>query len=416
MREKSIKNDTARLSREQLQLLACLKAYIAGEKAEVITDLCDEKALSALYALAYQHKLIPVVGETLIAGSSAAETEVGKNLLFNAKKQAVKQAYLADTFCAFCNELSALGFRPAVLKGELCRRLYAKGELRLSSDEDLFIFEKDSEGCVKAMLDMGFSAPSGAAPEWDASGVMTLNSESGLHIEVHKKLFAGSRIPECVCAHFDDIKGLDADKSGSAEISCFAPTDELLYLICHAAKHFQGSGFGPRAIADIAAFTMRRYNEIDFSALSGLLKQAGLYTFACAVYDICERYLGYDNTAFPLPMLGEGKDGTDMLLDCISGGIYGTATLARAQSAKYTIGAAGGDSNAKTTAKALFPPADKLAEEYPFLKKCRLLLPVAWGKRIIKYLSSGRNDGQAGARIGRERTALLKQYGLFDEK
>ena len=42
-------------------------------------------------------------------------------------------------------------------------------------------------------------------------------------------------------------------------------TDHLLYLILHALKHFLYSGFGIRQVCDIALFSERYRDEIDWS-------------------------------------------------------------------------------------------------------------------------------------------------------
>ena len=409
----SAKRKTKSLTGAELQLLSCLKAYIAGGKAEIVIDLHDERSLAELFSLAYFQKLMPVVADTLIKGSEAENTQAANSFMRTARRQAVKQAYLAEEFISFYGELSRRGFRPAVLKGELCRRLYSEPELRLSSDEDLLISEAEFSGCTAAMLDMGFSYAS--APKEgeaaDESGVIALNGPTGLHIELHDRLFDGLPAFLGLKRYFLESASFTENTDGGAAMRSLVPQDELLYLISHAAKHFTGGGFGVRTAADIAAFTMRYYDELDLEALAAQLKLAGCYKFACAVYDIAVGYFGYDAERFPLPMLSEKTESFDMLVDCLGGGVYGTATKARAQSAKYTRGATDGVSNTSTALRTLFPSASELNKTYTYLNKCRLLLPAAWASRIIKYLRSGRKDGQSGARLGRERTALIRQYG-----
>jgi len=55
-----------------------------------------------------------------------------------------------------------------------------------------------------------------------------------------------------------------------------------------------------------------------------------------------------------------------------------------------------------------------MERKYPYLKNKPLLLPIAWTDRIIRY---GKSSSRASStlRIGNERVALLKRYGVIAE-
>ena len=50
---------------------------------------------------------------------------------------------------------------------------------------------------------------------------------------------------------------------------------------------------------------------------------------------------------------------------------------------------------------------------FPWVKKSALLLPAAWGVRIVRYLRRGSLSAAESIRIGNERIELLKKYGIL---
>ena len=66
----------------------------------------------------------------------------------------------------------------------------------------------------------------------------------------------------------------------------------------------------------------------------------------------------------------------------------------------------------------MFPPIEILEGRYPYLQKHKLLLPIAWGQRIVTYgkEQTERNDGNKiveSLKIGKERIALMRKYGII---
>jgi|GEM_PF-61182 len=401
------------LAPEEEQLLECLRAYAAGGKARLIIDPKSESELGGLIDLAHKHKLLPVVCGTLAGESALFKSGAAAAWRAQAKRQAAASALRSHEFCGVINALRERGCEPVVLKGELLKRLYSDPHSRLSSDEDIYLAADGAEGCLALLKGLGFAADDGA----DAGAeVVSVTSRSGLHLELHRVLCGGMRGGEA--RHFEGALARTVYVSGGeAELRSFAPTDEVYYLICHAAKHFASCGFGVRTALDIAVYTMRNYKELDLAELERLLEASGLICFASGVYDMAAKHMGYDAKEYPLPFImkdgGFIADGGAMLADCLAGGVYGKSSMQRAQSAKYTKDAqAGQGSHFKTLLSAAFPKKGSIEGEYPFVKEHPMLLPLAWGKRILKYLASGRRDAEAGAAIGRKRIRLLQSYGM----
>lgn len=412
---KAAKNSINGLSPVCAQLMECLRAYVHACPARVLPGI-DPDTVNSLFALAHLHKALPVACDTLRRHEELFTSKEAASWKKTAKTQAVMAAYLSRTFCTLLSQLEKKGIEPIVLKGEAVRRLYYAGELRISADEDIYLPGSEAEACAQALFELGYDSPrfTSEGVKWDDSGVAAFSGSSGLHIELHRSLLPNNRLAASAREHLASAH-LNTIRMGGGElpIRALSPVDELFYLVCHAAKHFASCGFGVRCIADIAAYSMRYYDDIDTELFARLLKESRLEGFARGVYAIAVRRLDYDIARFPMPFYSSKVTGDDMLSDCLSGGVYGKNGYGRAQSAKYTVAAASGGSRAGTAARAVFPSRQSLESEYPFVKKSVLLVPAAWAARIFKYLRSGRRDGQRGASIGRKRARLLKKYGMI---
>ena len=112
------------------------------------------------------------------------------------------------------------------------------------------------------------------------------------------------------------------------------------------------------------------------------------------------------------------------MADLLDSGVYGGARMSRRHSSTLTLNAVSAQKKGETASphllKTVFPSARALEGRYPYLKTKRYLLPVAWLNRLVQYRKETRRVEQNGAaeavRIGGERIALLRQYGILDAK
>jgi len=69
--------------------------------------------------------------------------------------------------------------------------------------------------------------------------------------------------------------------------------------------------------------------------------------------------------------------------------------------------------------KSVFPSMKYMSGKYAYLEKHPYLLPIAWGSRIVTYGKSTRErkggDPAKSIRLGNERVALLKEYGIIED-
>ena len=108
------------LTATERQFLHIAKAAVSG--GEVTAESVD---WPAVFALAGQQKLLPIVFEAVRKTPAAAENAA----LFAAVKQQVIAQVLHQTvrsaeFSDLYHKLRSAGLRPIVVKGQLCSRLY----------------------------------------------------------------------------------------------------------------------------------------------------------------------------------------------------------------------------------------------------------------------------------------------------
>lgn len=118
----------------------------------------------------------------------------------------------------------------------------------------------------------------------------------------------------------------------------------------------------------------------------------------------------------------EETDPAPLLQDMLEGGLHGAVSTTRLHSAGITMQAAEADRQGREPKPSLlpivFPSAKSLASRYPYLRKAPVLLPLAWGRRILHYATEirGRSDGEGTGEsllLGRKRVRLLELYGMI---
>ncbi len=403
MEERKIKENTRSF------FLALLRAALHGDRA----DLPEEVDWPAVFKLAGDQHVLPMILE-------AAWRSGASEVFLNQARPAGMRLMMTQTrrtaaFLSLYQNLAGKGLYPLVLKGLVCRVLYPEPDLRLSGDEDLLIRKEDFRAVHEALLGSGLSCDS-ADPSEELSEITYGGGD--LRIELHLSPFP----PEEAA-----YGGLNALFEGAQERAVFtetqgirirtlSPTDHLLYLICHAYKHFLYSGVGIRQVCDIGMFSEHFREEIAWDRIRKACEEYRIALFAAALFAVSERHLGF---AVPEAFGDLETDEDPLLLDMLEGGVFGAAEEDRLHSASITLEAAAARRQGRKSRGLLapvFPSLRSMKEKYPYLNKYPFLLPAAWSRRLGEYLSRrGKEVSPAESiRIGKERIGLLRKYGIID--
>ena len=456
-----------------------LEAFGAALKNEQVTwtqPLTGEE-WEALFRMASQHHVQPMIYETVgrcpAAQNGGRDDAVSMYLLFqkhSAMQMMMLQTQMTSEFLQIYQSLRAAGVQPLVVKGIVCRSLYPKPDQRISGDEDLLVQSEEFALCHKILTDLGMTV---ADPEMnieEAYEVPYNRMGSAIYLEIHKSLFPPEQVAYgglnqyFVKAHEYaveasigpdmrvTIRGKERAAAGENAVAVngaggegeplnveepsvvtLPPTDHLFYLICHAFKHFLHSGVGIRQAADMALFANAYGAYIDWEQILENCRQIHAEKFAAAIFRIGEKYLCFDpdRAGYPASWRAINMDESALLMDILSGGVYGDSSMSRKHSSTITLNAAEAGRKGKRSGspgsllRTVFPSARDMKGRYPYLGKHPvLMLPRAWVSRILHYYremiddtgpaARGNNSVAESVRIGNQRVALMKEYDILE--
>jgi hypothetical protein len=414
------------MERRNELFLQAYRCALKGERLPIQEDVTGEE-WTAILDIARIHNLLPMIFEAVYDQPGLKDMPVAASCRGAVRREVFSQTMRTVEFLQLYGKLRRAGVTPLVVKGMVCRNLYPLPDHRPSGDEDVLIPPEQFETAHRVMLGFGMTTEEPEENFESKYEIPYRKAGSSLYIELHKHLFQPrSGAYGHLNGYFEGVhdRAVEEKIQGAAILS-MAPTDHLFYLICHAFKHFLHSGFGIRQVSDINLYATHYGSRIDWAQVLENCREIKAEKFAAAMFRIGENYLVFDPVAACYPhqwreiLVDEGP----MLADLLAAGVYGASDMSRKHSSNITLTAVENQKQGKNASggvlKSLFPAAKDLEGRYPYLKKHRVLLPVAWASRIITYgreTASGiGNSAGESIRIGTERVALMKQYGILDE-
>ena len=398
------------LTATERQFLHIAKAAVSG--GDFPAESVD---WPAVFALAGQQKLLPIIFEAVRKAPAAVENAA----LFAAVKQQVIAQVLhhtmrASEFADLYQKLRAAGLHPVVVKGQLCSRLYPLRDHRISADDDILIPDGEFFACHEQLLANGLTTDTPADEFATADEVSYTKKGSPLYIELHRHLFDSAEDAHDELNHFfADLNPVEIDG-----LLAMPPHEHLLYLLLHAYKHFVRSGIGLRQFCDIGLWAWEYHDEIDWQRLHDQCASVHAATFAAAAFRIARDYLGID---FDLPTPWDASIDVEPLLhDTLCGGVYGSNDLTRLHSSTVTLNAvkASRTGEKSSVLRTVFPKREYLERRFPYLKKRPYLLPVAWAQRLAHYAGEKKtgtdNSASGSIKLAKERIELMKRYGVME--
>ena len=400
----------------QRQLLYCLSAFKRGEKQAESAGL-NEEEWERLYLAAAIHKMQAMVFETMwnVPGFCAGHRELLLRWRREALVQMAGQTARSRKIVELSTVLREKGLAHAVVKGIVCRELYSRPDLRPSGDEDVYIDPADRVRCGEILAENGLRLF-----QQDEDVDHWHDAVTGLHIELHTSLTSGSKREDekledyfrQQLAHNITVRVTDG------QVSTLPYTAHLVFLVCHALKHFLTGGFGIRTLCDVAVFLEKHHREIDLTNTQALVEEIHARGFLDQILAVGQTWLGMDpeSWGWEYSMKPEPEE---LLLDCLEAGVYGQSTLSRKHSAGMVLQAAEDEKVRPGLMSTLFPPRSSMENRYPVLKDHPSLLPACWLRRIGSYaLEVGHSRGKENSPVesvslGKKRTEMMVRYGIF---
>ncbi len=397
--------------------LKILKTALEGRAFSAGEALLPEE-WQRIFSLAEQHNVLPLVYQAVYGLKNMPIPTVA--VKSRVRQLVMLQTVKTDELMQLYRRLDAEGVAPLIVKGFVCRNLYPEPDLRLSTDEDMLVAPENLKKCIEIMKEFGMYTEL-SDNEIDTAYEIPFYRNGGmLYIELHKSLFPPG---DEICGEWNSFfKGVFDRAEKAFGVYTLSPTDHVLYLICHAFKHFVYSGFGIRQVCDLVLLLNACGASVDWQRVFEKCRSINAEIFAAALLRMGIEYLGLDaeKACVPGAFLNIDIDCTELLEDIISGGIYGSSSDSRLHSSNMTLEAVSADKRGRvgraSIKSSLFPPVDSLKGRYTYLKSRPYLLPAAWAERFWHYAKTMHRTNRTPSetiKVGAKRIELMKKYGII---
>lgn len=408
------------MEKTNLEFLSLLKSSLKNEKYD--GEKIDFEDLVYIYKMSEIHHVVPMVYNAAYNEDFFKECDANFQAMFksSAFRYIFSQIQRTNHFLEVYKKLSEKNIKILVFKGIIFRNMYNNPDDRISSDEDILIKKEDYEKIKEFFLSEGF--------EFIDKGeeCAYFSKSTGLCIEVSTSLFSHeSKAYGHLNKLFEDVFEksikINIDK---IDILTLSHEQHLIYIVFHNMKHFLTGGFGIRQVADFSKYIETYGEYINWEKFWYDLKDLNYDTFALNLIEISLKYLGFNNDKITYPdnitSFDELKNSQkyyinseSLINDILDAGVFGASTMDRKHTALMTLDAVE-DKKKSNRLKAVFPNVNYLKDNYTYLQKYPILLPVAWGQRILSYLKKNKTSSYINTmELGKQRIELLKEYKII---
>ncbi len=355
------------MSAEKEYFIHLLSCFLNGKKPEARASVDWE----AMYKLADMHdvqaivaqeiKLLPVEYRPKDKLKSTFNKSIGYTIQSADTRNAVKET-LEDFLTQ--NQIDHL-----FVKGSVICKYYPVPEFRISSDIDVIIREKDADKLVELLKTK--------KGDFRYGGMECIEFyTNGFRVEIH----TGSNVKS---DYFDDVFAVSGQSGDyTFELDQY---DHLLYVLCHLCQHLKHMGAGIRMVMDIDAL-VRSIENFDEQAFAEKCKKDGYEKSWEAVSSLSKLWFDTPVTS-KIDFSQEKNLYAQFEKVILDGGLFGFENYNLGD--YYISQNLGTDEkiSLRTRIKALislfFPEKEVIAGQYPYVKKSKMLFPLAYLQRML---------------------------------
>ena len=315
--------------------------------------------------------------------------------------------------------LNANNIPYVILKGVASASYYKEPMLRMMGDVDVLVASESISKSDKLLKSIGFVT----TDDIDGDNMhIGYKRKDGVACELHRRIngVPNNSVGDIVNKYLNDIFEKSEEYKTSNGI-CIVPSKfhHCLILLLHTASHLTSEGVGLRHLCDWAVFVNSFTNDEFVNTFEKPLKDMGLWRFAQLLTLCCIKYLGCDAKDWA------GETDEDLLekiiTDILNGGNFGVNDLERYSQIKYIsdreIGAV---AQKNAFVQLLCSINAKSKNEFPFVKKSVVFLPVGWLFTICKHLYLiiiGKRyiDGVSIITNAKKRKDIYDEFRLFEK-
>ena len=405
----------------QRQIIYMLSAAIRKKNVKFKSD--EKINWNEVLEESEAHKVTPLIYSSINRAEALniMDESTLSTLKKNVFKSSITQSSHIKNVASVLERFNNAGIPIIVLKGLVVRDYYPIPDLRTMCDADVLVHEEDLEKVSALMISLGFNQ----IKENDDHGAHIVFYKGSTVFEVHwtlinDRFFKGDKSFEDKL--WDDAMDVTV---GGVKTKSLSLEDLAVHLCTHMAVHLAYSGFGVRQLTDLVVLVEKKGHLIDWKAFLNKSKECGVYTFAIAIFNICNRLFDME---MPKEIKGEknikNKYIEQLIQDIFDSGVHGKKSNDRVFAAEFAFdqgeGAADGSvSIIKKFMKLLFPPIRQMSDKYNYAKKFILLAPIAWIHHLIEGIlnkdynfSSKMKMATSTVSVANKRNKLLKELEL----
>lgn len=352
------------LSSFETGIITLLNNALKGENQPLPADFDYSK----VYDFGIKHQILPMLyyGGASLPEFVASDTE-NKMLFATMQLTALSENQLIE-IDRVCKEFDKNGIEYLKLKGSIIKRLYPQHEMRVMSDADILIREKQMDKIKDVMTGLGLKYELMSDHEWVWSGDV-------LAFELHRRVVATRQ--KDFYSFFGDGWRLGHKKDDDRCEYVMSLEDELVYLFTHLSKHYREAGIGIKHLTDIYLF-LEKHPNLDHKYINASLEKLGLLKF-------------FENVKRTLDVWFKGTECDEVsrfiTAKIFENGVYGTMIAdMKARAVRLSKGTNVRGAKLKRYVQLIFPKYKYMYLIYPFLRKYPIMLPFMWVWRLITAL------------------------------
>lgn len=279
------------------------------------------------------------------------------------------------------DELEKHQIRYVPMKGWRMKNLYPRPDMRSMCDVDVLVDSDNLSEVKNVLIPIGFQLEEHGANHDEYLKLPHITTE------IHWTLFPEiSPYYEYFLDYMDRVKAVE----GSEYHYEMGNEDFYLHLIAHLAKHFaEGGGTGIRSFMDIYIYNKVYGDTLDQTYLKKELEKLNLEEFAVIIKELAFAWFAEGLT------LEEREKYPEITEFVLNNGMYGT----KEAGVVSKMGADAQKSKGKYLLRRFFPPLSFLKGQFRVLEKAPWLLPVFWGVRAVRSVTTHRDRFAAEMKI-----------------
>lgn len=336
------------------KLIEIIKSRLAETKENFIID-------ERTFKLAKYHSLVSFLYEKMsLKTDKKIQTEV-QQIYFSELRRDTLQLKELEKITLLL-EKEAISCLP--LKGSFLKYLYPETNLRKMCDLDILVKEEDFLQACHLLKKEGYQLKSRSENHFE------FEKEPFYVVELHQKLLSKKEYGANI---FEDIFARSYLKEGYHFVYEMRNEDFYLFMLCHLLKHYLSGGTGLRSFVDIYVF-LKKYEVLNWEYIQMQI-QTTKYSKELDFFYQLTLALFVENRK----LTQEEQDGLNYVLYSGTYGSFHNLTkneLEENRNSNHII------------RKKIFPKISTLKAMYPYLKKCILLLPIAYLQYCFHFLKN----------------------------